>query len=122
MRGAAGDIAVGEKERLVTLVWYPTVLECNSVPICLKEEVRHVDKSIRTILLAVDSVTWENHVVFMVCQALGGIIAGWEVYILSKGLDLVQDMSASFRDRRKDNYVSCKFEEFQSTGMMHLQN
>lgn len=77
----SGNITVGEDEGLSSLVLGPAALVGLSVKVDLEEDVRGVNPARRAVLLAVTSIGGELHVVLVVGEAGGGVVARGEVEV-----------------------------------------
>lgn len=79
METVTGDISVCKHERLVSLTGSPLVREQWSVPIHLIEEMGSVG-----IALGAVTVGGPNHVVLVVVDLVGWVVARWEVDVGAK--------------------------------------
>lgn len=77
----SGNITVGEDKGLSSLVLGPAALVGLSVKVDLEEDVRGVNPARRAVLLAVTSIGGELHVVLVVGEAGGGVVARGEVKV-----------------------------------------
>ena len=81
MQGISGVISVGEDEWLAALALSPPVDEQGRVPVDLVEDVRGVLVACRAVRFAGRSTgtAGPGHVVLVVVEASGGVVAGWEM-------------------------------------------
>lgn len=99
----AGNITVGEDERLGALVLVPSALEGLGVHVGLEEDVRSVDPASRAVLLAIAGVGGEGSVVLVVGQAGGRVVAGGEVDVQAERR--VQAIAGNVRETRSSALV-----------------
>jgi len=79
METVASWVTIGENERLLSLSLSPLVGKFGSVPVNLIEQVRNVNPALRAVTLG-----WESHIVLVVMETGGRVVARWEVDIRSK--------------------------------------
>jgi hypothetical protein len=87
MQGVSGVVSVREDKWLLTLTLRPPVHKQWCVPVDFVEDVRDVDVACGTVLSPSGSTgtAGPGHVVFVVLQASGSVVAGWEVDIGTEG-------------------------------------
>jgi hypothetical protein len=81
MQGVSGVVSVGEDKWLLALTLGPPVHKQWCVPVDFVEDVRDMDEARRTVLFPArsTSTTRPGHVVLVVIEASGRVVAGWEV-------------------------------------------
>lgn len=76
MQAVTSWVTVGKNPWGLTLAFGPSVLEFEGVPVDLEKEMGNVNGTLRA-----DTAGWPLHVVLVASDALGRIIAGWEVNV-----------------------------------------
>jgi hypothetical protein len=81
VQGISGVVSVGEDKWLLALTLGPPVHKQWRVPVDFVEDVRDMDEARGTVLFPTRSTgtTRPGHVVLVVVEASGGVVAGWEV-------------------------------------------
>lgn len=87
MHGVSGVVSVGEDKWLLALALSPPVHKQWRVPVDFVEDVRDVDEARGTVLFPTRSTrtAGPGHVVLVVVEASGRIVAGWEVNVGTEG-------------------------------------
>lgn len=79
VQAVTGLVTVGENPRRVSLSWSPAAFELEGIPVDLEEEMRNTDETCWASVAA-----GESHVVLIVTDTLGWVVARWEVDISSE--------------------------------------
>jgi len=87
MHGVSGVVSVREDKWLLALALRPPVHKQWGVPVDFVEDVRDVDVACGAVLFSCRSTNTAGpgHVVFVVLEASGSVVAGWEVDIGTEG-------------------------------------